>query len=455
MTKRLRSSDNTALPVISNRSPEYQSEGDGPGVHSAQQWPVSKDAMSAARTFLQECASARQPTLLLPDKDADGLCSGLILYHTLCALGLPPQLLTVHFVAKGSNVHAPDERAQLASYQARYLVLVDQGSRPGPPIVDSEEAKVLIVDHHASDSFPANAQVLSAAGCEPVATSSTLAYLLCRPLVASADSASSELKERLEYLCVMGTMGDLGAGFKWEAPFPDMRVCMKRWTKKALAEAVSLLNAPRRTARYDVIAAWDALMHASSPRELVSSSAPLIKRLHAARDEVRREVERCTHTAPMFSGDGRVALIRISSTAQVHPLIATRWAATLKSARLEMVMCANDGYLPGEAKTNFACRIARCALTRGQTDDAREIDVMEMLKQYASHVLGLQSAMGEDFARGHRQASGGIVMTAHFERLWNAMKETEPEIREAGPSQKKRKAWPSQGNTLESWLRKT
>ncbi|KAH9916232.1 hypothetical protein B0H21DRAFT_852204, partial [Amylocystis lapponica] len=395
---------------------------------SNSEWPASDEAIRAARSFLKECATARLPTLLLPDKDADGLCGGLIIYRTLISLGLPAALLSVHFVAKGSNVHAPEEREKIAEYGAKYVVVVDQGSRGGPAIADGNHVKSLLVDHHWSEEFPDDILVLSAAHHPPIATSSTLAYVLCLPLVmacsrssppTSSDGAAAmivvfDIKAQLDYLCAIGTMGDLGAAFRWEAPFPDMKACFKRWTKKVLSEAVSLLNAPRRTAKYDVASAWNALLGTASPRALTNPSPAStgvqeavvrhIKRLHQARAEVKAEVERCTHTAPTFSGDGRVALIRISSGAQVHPLIATRWAATLRSVHLEMVMCANDGYLAGRGLTNFACRVARCATSRtGDTPEsgaaaAEEgaVDVIAMLEGYASQVPGLREAMGDN-----------------------------------------------------------
>lgn len=97
-------------------------------------------------------------------------------------------------------------------------------------------------------------------------------------------------------------------------------------------------------------------------------------------------------------------------------------------------MCANDGYLPG--MTNFSCRVARCALQRqkqasgtsittqsqGQrktklntgdagsdalqetaNEDDGEINIIETLVRYAEKDPGLRAAMGEDFARGHKQ----------------------------------------------------
>ena len=49
------------------------------------------------------------------------------------------------------------------------------------------------------------------------------------------------------------------------------------------------------------------------------------QRLLSARAEINEEVERQTHTAPKFSKDGKIAVLRINSAAQVHPVIATRW----------------------------------------------------------------------------------------------------------------------------------
>ena len=47
-----------------------------------------------------------------------------------------------------------------------------------------------------------------------------------------------------------------------------------------------------------------------------------------------------------FSPDGKIAVFRIRSEAQVHPVIATRWAGHLQSKALEIVLVANEGYLP-------------------------------------------------------------------------------------------------------------
>lgn len=104
-------------------------------------------------------------------------------------------------------------------------------------------------------------------------------------------------------------------------------------------------------------------------------------------------------------------------------------------------MCANDGYLTsevdfeGELMTNFSCRIAKSALER------EEVNIIAMLTEYASRVPGLRDSMGDNFARGHKevrhetvdnalatsmvQASGGIVKTSDFEKLWRVMSDSE------------------------------
>lgn len=192
-------------------------------------------------------ASAKLGTLLVPDKDADGLCATMIIYRTLIKLGLPSELISVHFVEKGSNVHTDSERGRMEAYgtRAKRVIVVDQGSRPGGPLVRGEDVRTLIVDHHWTDGrpedYPEGALVLSAAHYPPVATSSTLSYVMCRPLIGA------ENIQEVDYLCAMGTFGDLGTsfGFQPAPPWPreDMQACIRRCTKKALGDAVGLLNA--------------------------------------------------------------------------------------------------------------------------------------------------------------------------------------------------------------------
>ncbi|MCJ1322785.1 hypothetical protein MMC15_008135 [Xylographa vitiligo] len=399
-------------------------------------WPAPEKAMDEAREFLRKCASAQQKTLIVPDKDADGLDAGVIIHRTLTALGLSPSLIDVHLVKKGTNIHDAEERILMQAKNPKFVIVVDQGSRSGPPVVDNKDVQSLIIDHHLSDEFPQNATVVSACHYPPVATSALLTYEICKPL-------HPDVASKCGYLCAMGTHGDLGTTLKWKPPFPDMAETFRMYSKKTINDAVSLINAPRRTAKFDVFSAWEALLHAKDPKEILSN-----KRLLDARAEINEEVERQTHTPPKFSKDGKIAVLRIHSAAQVHPVIATRWAGHLQSKALEIVMVANSGYIPG--MVNFSCRIARCARNRDPP-----VNIISSLKAVADlDTTDLVQRMGESFARGHKEASGGIVPAAEFEELMALMKVGEKPDPALGEAAKVKKNTTPQKNNLMNYFAK-
>ncbi|KAK4692920.1 hypothetical protein P7C71_g4375, partial [Lecanoromycetidae sp. Uapishka_2] len=286
-------------------------------------WPAAREALRDARTFIQDCATSGEKTLIVPDKDADGLDAGVILHKTLITLGLLPDLIDVHLIDKNHSVHDEAERAAMQAKNPKYIIVVDQGSRSAPPIVDSADTKSLIIDHHLSDEFPKNATVVSACHYPPVATSALLTYEICSPLHPDISSSCG-------FLCAMGTHGDLGNILKWKPPFPDMTEVFKTHTKKAINDAVALINA-----RY----------------------------------------------------------------------------------------------------VNFSCRIARCARSRDPP-----VNIIASLKAAADLDTGdLVERLGESFARGHKEASGGIVPVAEFEDLMKLMQIGEkPEPKLDGESAKKK-----------------
>ncbi|KEY66724.1 hypothetical protein S7711_06772 [Stachybotrys chartarum IBT 7711] len=406
-------------------------------------WPAPRHQIETARNFILEWynpplasnVAAKKKTLIVPDKDADGLTSGAILHKTLVLLGLDAGLISSHLLRKGSNVHDEAERRSMESQQADYIFVLDQGSRQSPPLVDAPH-RALVIDHHHAleDDFPEGSEHVTACNSPPVATSSLLTFHICSEL-------HDEVARACDWLCAMGTHGDLGNTLKWEPPFPDMKATFKMYTKKAVNDAVSLINAPRRTSSYDVPAAWAALMAASGPGDLLKNRSLL-----AAREEVNREVERCTHTAPKFSADGRIAVFRISSGAQVHPVIATRWAGHLQSAKLEVVLVANEGYLPG--MVNFSCRVPRSARARDPP-----VNIIEVLRGLADRAAEptLRARLGESFARGHKEASGGVVPREEFEEL---MATLEIGKKVEGESPRKTAAAAKQSNTLMNYFGK-
>ncbi|KAI1434481.1 DHH phosphoesterase [Xylaria sp. CBS 124048] len=364
-------------------------------------WPAPKDQMDRARRFIRECVTAGERTLIVPDKDADGLSSGVILQKTLVMLGLDPGLISVHHLQKGRNIHDESERQAMAAHKPSFIFILDQGSSKSQPVIDGPH-RALIIDHHwaLDDHFPEGSERITACNSPPVATGSLLTYTLCTGL-------HEDVARTCDWLCVVGTHGDLGNSLKWKPPFPDMTATFKTYTKKALNGVVSLVNAPRRTPLFNVAAAWDALSTAPAPADVLKNTV-----LQKARVEVNGEVERCTHTAPKFSADGRIAYFRITSAAQVHPVIATRWAGHLRSPKLEVVLVANDGYMPG--MVHFSCRVPNSAKTRDPP-----VDILEVLRGIADAApdATFRDRLGESFAKGHKMASGGVVTDDMFEEF--------------------------------------
>ncbi len=76
-----------------------------------------------------------------------------------------------------------------------------------------------------------------------------------------------------------------------------------------------------------MITAWTALLEVRDLKQIINH-----RRLAEAREEINIEVEKQTHTPPKFSKDGKIAVLKINSKAQVHPVIATRWVSILKTS---------------------------------------------------------------------------------------------------------------------------
>jgi hypothetical protein len=384
-----------------------------------------------------DSAKSHEAVLILPDKDADGLSSGAILHHTLTSLGLPASLISVYFPPKGSNVHDESTREVIAAKSPAYIFVLDQGSRSSPALFDAPH-QCLIIDHHFAEDggFPAGASYCTAHDCPPVATSALLTYHICLPL-------HPDLKDKISWLAALGTHGDLGTTLKWQPPFPDMTETFKQHPKKSVNDAVGLVNAPRRTSAYNVEDAWSAVISASSPAAILTN-----EKLKDASLEVRQEIERCTHTPPKFSADATIAVLTISSAAQVHPVIATRWAGHLQSSKLEIIMCANEGYLPG--LVNFSCRVAKGARARSGKE---KVDIIKRLEGIVANDKDLRERLGENFARGHKEASGGIVKKAEWEELKKLMGVGEGTKKKNEGTGKNAKT-PSQKNTLTNYFTK-
>jgi hypothetical protein len=201
--------------------------------------------------------------------------------------------------------------------------------------------------------------------------------------------------------------------------------------------------------------AWGAIVTAKRPQDVAAT-----RELNAARALIAQKVEQHTHTPPKFSKDGRFALLTISCSDQIHPVIATRWstppltllkvrAGHLKSSKLEAVGVANTGYLPN--KVNFSVRLAR------RNPSSTSTNLIALLKEYASRTPSLQRKLlpehdeGVHFARGHREASGGSLDP----ETWDEFVRDGLEILERpvkGDKERKRKEVERPKNTLDRFF---
>ncbi|KAI5453465.1 hypothetical protein NCC49_005940 [Naganishia albida] len=398
------------------RSRSASSEGELVAVKDAwPDWPAPREAIDRARDFILEIAKSQRRVLLMPDKDADGLTSGYVLHKTLELLGLPPSNIFVHVLSKGTNVHSPNEidtvEKLVEQHDIERVVVLDQGSRPGPVVRNLKDGlgAVLVIDHHQSDEFPDGATILTACKSSPIANASLLTYLTCLPL-------HSEVQEKTDWAALMGTVGDLGTGIKWkEPPWPaHIAQTSKTYGSKVIADAVGAINAPRRTAEYNVKKAWDILIAANNPREVANNAWLKLCRL-----DVNEEIEKWGRQPPRFSEDGKVALVRVATGFQVHPVVATRWAGTLRKAKtLVMVMCANTAFNPDPGMVSFSCRLSSALR---ELPEAERPSLIDLLKSYGDKVEGFKERVGDNFARGHNEATGGIIRREEFEKLLTAM----------------------------------
>lgn len=325
--------------------------------------------MTEARQALLDAAA------VVPHTDADGLAAGAIALRERGEDASAAVLL-----GRGETPFAPD-----APLPAGPLAVLDWGVRP----IGRDG---VLVDHHVpvvgvgADGRLGGVAPGGSPASEP------------RPLVVTSYGTSPEtptaplVRRELApdapaWLAAVGAVGDLGDdGFA----LPE---CAGFGAKTHVRKLVSLVNAPRRLPDGPVREALGVLVDAVSAREALADSRVAL--LVDAKAEWQAELERVVRTAPAMVGS-RVAVIRFSSRAQVHPLVAVRWKGRLKP---RVVLAANEGYLsPGVV--NFA--------VRGGEDGE---DLRELL------LRALPDARGSEFANGHDRATGGSLELDEFERL--------------------------------------
>lgn len=322
-----------------------------------------------------------EPPVVLCHDDADGLTAGAIFGRAFERADRGPSL--VRIVGRGESAWSSAVRDELAARGPGGLVVTDLGVQagailPGVPTV--------LVDHHIPRAWPdpADATVISGHADAPIPTSSLLAFACAETLGDATD---------LAWLAGIGLIGDLGDRGA-TSDFPDfMGPLRKAHTVKALREAVSLVNAPRRSASGDARPALNLLLKASGPQDLIDGTDPDVASLHAARAAVKAALEAARSVPPLFAGP--VALIRCDSRCQIHPLVAQSWTGRL---RRQVVIGANVGFRPGFV--HFAARSAAVP------------DLIAFLQERAPPL-----GPDDQFAQGHRRATGGQVRVETWNRF--------------------------------------
>ena len=336
----------------------------------ARDWPADADRIRHARRFLDACSGR---VVVASHNDTDGLSAAVIVLRALDARGVAPEPLPAR---RGEHVHHRAMQARITALAPDSLIVVDMGSRPDPIV---EGLPTLVIDHHdATAGVPPHAVVVNGYHRPPVATSSVLAYVVCRH-VEGIESAA--------WLAALGAIADLGTA----APFASLLGFEARGS--AWSKAASLINAARRAPEDDALTALGVLKRAGDVHEIAAGRVSGVDRLQAYSKAVQAEVHRCSRVPPHLFGDA--ALIRFSSAAQVHPVVAARWSRRLAPA---IVIVANEGFLPG--RVNFAIR---------SSSDANLLDWLRNLP--------FTPAAGAEYANGHPRATGGSLTFDDFERF--------------------------------------
>jgi len=331
------------------------------------------DLRSRFQAFLHDLPDGK--AVVLADGDVDGLGAACVVWDALGdrekAFLTPP---------KGRNAFGDEAAELVAREKPTSLFVLDLGVSPR---VVAPGVPTLILDHHHPRGEPKGAVVLSGYGLDPVPTSSLLAWRV-------AGTEANAWKANV------GNQGDLGPAA------PEIDDARAGGTKRAFDMAKSLLNSAKRSSDPDqaVPAAFRVLVAAQSPKEVVEATGEDAATLGRFADEVKQELNEAKKNGPKFSKTEPLALVRFSSPARVHPLIAQSWRGRLPKYA---IMAANDGYVPG--RTNFSMR--------GNAG----IDLLEMLARYGK-ALGIDEP---EYGHGHHAATGGSLPTATFERLLEAM----------------------------------
>jgi single-stranded-DNA-specific exonuclease len=338
--------------------------------------PEFETARSQFRSFLGKVPKNAR-LVGLHDVDADGLAAGVVWQRVCERAGYTPIRVLPD---RERNAWTPENKKRLENAAPDALCALDLGISAAKII---EGVPTCYIDHHHPEGAPEGDTIISGYAWNPIPNTSWMMWEIGK---AVADV------EDLDWIAVIGTLSDLGE----KAPWEQIALAKKKYTAKWLKEATALVNAPRRSASFDADLGAIALLEHQNPKDLCESTSESGVALREARKEVAAELEEGKKAAPKFAGP--VALIRVNSPCQIHPLIAQIWRSRLPKF---IVICANEGYLAG--RVNFPAR------------SGKDINALEYLRS-------LQISDGEGhFGYGHDQASGGSLPPERFEELLRAI----------------------------------
>ena len=316
--------------------------------------------------------------LLCGHHDADGLSAMALLARAWERKhGERPPL---RIVGRGENAWTADFASTLAG-DLHGLVLLDLGTGERKPT----DAPLCVIDHHVPTSEAADRLVLSGYGQEVVPSTSLIAWWAAKGLIGEA-------ADDLLWLALVGAMGDMA-----DKGFDVLDAAKKQYKVGKTREVVSLVNAPRRSASGNAAPALEWLLAASSPQDALTGDHSARAVCEAAREQVKAATSEARRAPPRFGSryGSDLAIIRVDTPCQVHPLIAQSWAGRLKPA---ICFAANSEIEPG--------RVSFSGRTRGA-----DKDIIEFLAKHAP-----EGADRTRYGNGHRKAAGGSLPVAQ----WNA-----------------------------------
>jgi single-stranded-DNA-specific exonuclease len=334
--------------------------------------PDLASAQQLFRAFVAQIPPSASVTAIY-DSDADGVTAGVIWQRAFERAGFK-QIQAV-LPDRERNAWTAANRARVAATRPDFLFVLDLGSQPEAVL---SGVPTCFIDHHHPEGVTARDTLISAYRWNPIPNTSWMVWHLAQQIADVAD---------LDWIAAIGTLSDLGD----RAPFDLLTQVKRQYTAKYLKEATVLINAARRAADYQPEQAVLALLNHPNPKALVQSERPAVNQLRQAREQVKLALQEARKLAPIFAG--RVALLRLDSPCQIHPLIAQSWRDRLPNY---VVIAANQGYIPG--RVNFAAR-------------SKSLNVLEFLRSF-------EIDPGEgSYANGHDQASGGSLPPQRWQQL--------------------------------------